>query len=122
MLEAALHTRSDGSEAPAQLFVQTEGQWFQLSGGERVSCKGRQAQRALLLTLARRRLEAPGTPVSRRALLEAAWPGEKLVGASGRNRLHVALSALRSMGLRSALIATEDGYHLDPDIACRLIG
>jgi hypothetical protein len=122
MLLAALTVQEERPPGSEQLLVQADGHWFQLAGAERVSCKGRQALRFLLVTLARRRLDAPGEPIPRSALLEAAWPGEKLVGGSGRNRLNVALSSLRSLGLRTALVAVDEGYLLDPTLDVRLIG
>ncbi|NUP10291.1 MAG: AAA family ATPase [Polyangiaceae bacterium] len=122
MLVDALAARDEPTEGRTQLLVQADGQWFQLAGSERVSCKGRLAIRNLLVTLTRRRLDAPGEPVPRSVLLASGWPGEKLVGGSGRNRLNVALSSLRSLGLRAALVVVDEGYLLDPEVEVRLVG
>jgi hypothetical protein len=37
-----------------------------------------------------------------------------------RNRLHVSLSTLRSLGLRDLLLARGAGYALDPEVPLRL--
>ncbi len=53
-------------------------------------------------------------------LLAAGWPGEKVLPFAGRNRVHVALTTLRGMGLRDVLLSDGDGYHLDPSVPLSL--
>ena len=57
-----------------------------------------------------------GQPVSVESLLEAGWPGERVQVEAGLNRVHVALSTLRGIGLRDVLVNRDHGYLLDPDV------
>ena len=72
----------------------------------------RDAPRRILGTLVEHRLWGRG-PVSLRELFEHGWPGEQIPWDSARNRVHVALSALRRLGLRELLVSVEDGYVLE---------
>lgn len=59
------------------------------------------------------------SPLRVETLLARVWPNETLVGRSGRNRLYVALTALRKAGLAGAIERIEDGYRLLPRLgAC----
>ncbi len=53
-------------------------------------------------------------------LIQSAWPDERLIPKAARNRLHVALSTLRTLGLRELILSTAGGYMLDPAIPVRL--
>lgn len=64
--------------------------------------------------LAERRIAAPGAALKQDELLALAWPGEKITADAGANRMQVALSTLRRLGLRSLIQRTEEGYLLDP--------
>ncbi|MFO0650062.1 MAG: tetratricopeptide repeat protein [Polyangiales bacterium] len=50
-----------------------------------------------------------GATVSGEALLAAGWPGQKMLPEAASNRVYVALSTLRSRGLRAALSRTDEG-------------
>ncbi|MDC3962948.1 AAA family ATPase [Polyangium jinanense] len=101
------------------LLVQREGEWFRLPGQARVERCKRRAPRALLVTLAEQWLRAPGELVSPKALVEAAWPGERMQPSAARNRLHVAIAMLRGHGLREILQRQDGGYRLDPAVPVR---
>ncbi len=60
-----------------------------------------------------------GQALDPHALIEAGWPGESPTGASGLNRVKVALSTLRKLGLREILIRSHDGYSFDPAVPLR---
>ena len=49
-------------------------------------------------------------------LIEAVWPGEALLPASGRNRLYVAVRELRVAGLGDLLASRDGGYVLDAPV------
>lgn len=68
----------------------------------------REPLRRMLEALARS--EAP-VPLER--LIAIAWPGERIRDRAAKNRAHVALSTLRSLGLGGALRCTDGGYVLD---------
>lgn len=108
------------SDERAFVFAIT-GRWFALPTGERVSLHRREVLARVLAALVRARQQHPGRVVRTSELIELAWPGEKLVEGSGENRLHVALSNLRQLGLRQVLTRVEDGYRIDPEAPARWI-
>ncbi|MEO8876149.1 MAG: hypothetical protein ABI461_11225, partial [Polyangiaceae bacterium] len=69
-------------------------------------------QRVLAL-LVQRRIASPQVAVTSSELIEAGWPGEKVVPSAGANRLRVLLTWLRSNGLRDLLKSEKGGYWLD---------
>ncbi len=108
------------SERPVTIEVGPQALWFEPLPDHRVDLSTRRPLRLILLTLVRQRLAQPGCDVSRKALIEAAWPGERISLASARNRLDVMLSNLRKLKLRGTLILGTDGYHLDPKVEISL--
>jgi hypothetical protein len=121
ILERALleDARGDEPEAPPPTAVLRLGEglsWFSLTGGERVDLSRRPVIRSLLGALAEHHEAHPGTMMEREALIARAWPGEHYAPQAHMNRLHVALSTLRSLGLRGLLERSERGYRLDPRV------
>jgi predicted ATPase len=116
------------SRAPAQssvapsLVVSDDGAWFEVDGAGRVDIGRRGALRRILIALARRHGEAPGERLAADALLEAGWPGERVLPEAGATRVRVALSTLRRMGLAKLLLTRDDGYLLDPRSSVRVGG
>jgi hypothetical protein len=104
------------SSSPARLTVHPDGHWFQLDDEPAVDCRRHAALSRLLAALAEHRSAAPGTALSKSDLVERGWPAQKLLRGSARNRLHVALNALRKRGLREVLIRDRDGYLLCPEV------
>jgi hypothetical protein len=105
---------------PAYGFAQS-GRWFTLPAGERVSLHRREVLARVLGALVRARIEQPGRVVRAEQLIELAWPGERFIEGSGENRLHVALSNLRQLGLRPVIARVEDGYRIDPEAPARFV-
>ncbi len=68
----------------------------------------------IVRALAERRMKLPGVALSQDELLAYAWPGERMTADAAANRMKVALSTLRKLGLRSLIQRTDDGYLLDP--------
>jgi hypothetical protein len=87
-----------------------------LPGGTTLSLEGRPVHRALLATLLAGRHAHPGRAVTRKELVEAAWPGQKMSASSADNRLKVAIARLRRAGLRDLLRTEPAGYLLDPAV------
>jgi predicted ATPase len=97
--------------------VARDGSWFERPGGERVSLAQRHRLRRLLAALVDHYVAEPGAPMSLHALIESGWPGERMDPESGINRVHVALTTLRKIGLRELITRDEDGYYLDANAA-----
>jgi predicted ATPase/Tfp pilus assembly protein PilF len=68
----------------------------------------------IVRALAEQRMAMPGVALSQDELLAYAWPGERMTAEAATNRMKVALSTLRKLGLRSLIQRTDDGYLLDP--------
>ncbi|AKF09979.1 hypothetical protein [Sandaracinus amylolyticus] len=55
-----------------------------------------------------------GDALSLAEIVAIGWPGERMRASAAKNRAHVALSTLRSLGLARALVRSARGYALDP--------
>ena len=106
------HASGDPSvDAPSGRYTLAQsGAWFTLPDGSEVELRGRDALQRVLRALLERRKLAPGRPCSVPELLAAGWPGEELVRASGANRVYVALTTLRKLGLRDLIERKKAGY------------
>ncbi|MFN3202896.1 MAG: ATP-binding protein [Bradymonadia bacterium] len=69
----------------------------------------------VLWGLARARRRA-ASGLTREEILDAGWPGEKMLPEAGTNRMHVALSTLRKMGLKGVVGKHEGVYRLEPSV------
>jgi tetratricopeptide (TPR) repeat protein len=103
------------------LLVTADGQSFAPPGGEPQDLSRHASCRRMFAALVDRRLAAPGAPLSLDELFRTGWPGERIAAASVRNRVHVNLARLRSLGLKRVLVRTEEGYHLDPQVPIRTV-
>lgn len=104
-----------------ELLVARDGGWVKLPASSSVVELGRtRALRRLVLRLANERLRYPGRPVSPQALVAAGWPGERILPAAAKNRLHVTVARLRRLGLGAVLLHGDEGYLLDAAIPMRL--
>ena len=72
--------------------------------------------RGHLGALAEQHEARPGVVVERAVLIARAGPGERYNPDVHVNRLNVALSTLRTLGLRELLERSERGYRLDPRV------
>lgn len=54
------------------------------------------------------------------ALVAAGWPDERILPRAARNRIHVALSRLRRLGLGPWLVHVPDGWMLSPALDIEL--
>ncbi|MCA9627343.1 MAG: tetratricopeptide repeat protein [Myxococcales bacterium] len=91
-----------------------------LPGDQQVDLSARQPLRRIVLALIEARFTQPGVSLTQDQLIEAGWPGERMTPFAAQNRLKVALSTLRKLGLRELLLRDEQGYHLDPGVPARI--
>ena len=115
MRRIAEGTRENPAITDDTLVISADGRWFQLPTGRKVTLMRRRSLRLVLRRLLEERLSRPGSALSVDDLLEAGWPGERVVPHAGAARVYVAISTLRKMGLREFLVSRDDGYLLDPD-------
>jgi predicted ATPase len=87
-----------------------------LPDGTKIELRTREPLRRMVLALALRRQTDPGAPIAAEDLLAEGWPGERIQAEAGMNRVKVALSTLRKLGLRDLLVRSEGGYFFDPAV------
>lgn len=106
----------DAAEPPARptttLRLRDAAASFQLGDSEPVDLARQGVLRRVLAALVEARIDAPGVPRDVAALFASAWPGERIGARSMRNRVHVALTALRKAGLADAIESHADGYRI----------
>jgi hypothetical protein len=101
------------------LEVASDASWFVVLGRPRVDVASRPTLARVLDALVTARLEAPGAALSWESLLAAGWPGEKVLPSAAQNRVRVALSTLRTLGLRTALVTEKGGHRIDEKLPVR---
>ncbi|MCY1054658.1 tetratricopeptide repeat protein [Nannocystis sp. SCPEA4] len=107
--------------AGAPLIIRAGARGFRVPGADQdVDLHRRAPLRRIVVALARKRLDAPGEALALEELLDAGWPGERVRDSAGANRVHVALSTLRNLGLRAFLVSGPDGYALTSASPCLL--
>ncbi len=97
------------------------GRWYTTPDGQRFDLERRKTLSRVLATMLEARRDEPGTALSVTDMLERAWAEEKLLPRAGANRVYVAMTTLRKMGLRDLLVRTDAGYVLDADVPLRII-
>jgi hypothetical protein len=96
--------------------------WFAPPGSPPVVIGAHSPAGRLLSALAEQRVRREGEGMTLDELIEAGWPGTRIQRQAARNRLHVALTALRNKGLRSVLLRSSRRYLLDPRVPVRVLG
>ena len=98
------------------LEIGPEARWFELPDEKRVDLTRRTAIRRILLELASRRTDDGPSSVDVYDLIDAGWPGEKILPESGKARVYTSVGTLRNLGLEGILLTDDEGYFLDPDV------
>ncbi len=119
---AAPRPTTASSMAKAGLLVGPEAAWFELTGEARVDLSTRKTLRSLLWRLVQTHRDAAGQATSLEAFQEIGWPGEQMSFHSGRQRVYVAVSTLRKLGLQAVLVSTEEGYLLPASLVIEIQG
>lgn len=112
LLVTELSPASDARRGAAWIIVWGACEAFQVEGGERVDLRRFGVHRRVLAELIAAHEREPAARRSVAELFSAVWPGERVGVRSMRNRVHVALCALRKAGLASALESHAEGYRL----------
>ncbi|WP_437312505.1 hypothetical protein [Sorangium sp. So ce385] len=104
---------------PPTLVLGCEVRWIAAKDGEKHTLG--HALSRIVTALVDRHDEAPDASLSLQDLFEAGWPGERPVAGAGANRVYVALTQLRRMGLREVIERNEHGYRLAPRAVVRFV-
>jgi hypothetical protein len=59
-------------------------------------------------------LAQPGSRLSIEALASAGWPGERIVYRAARDRVYNVIATLRRLGIRDAIVHSDEGYGIHP--------
>jgi len=102
------------------LVIGAGGRWFQPDGGSRINLGRRGPLRRILLSLAQQRLERPGIGLDVQSLIEAGWPGEKILHKAALSRAYTTIQRLRALGLQDVLLTSDEGYLLQPSLPVRI--
>ncbi len=102
-----------------RIVVGLDAEWLETPNGMRHTLRARRPLRRLLLALMLAHRDRPGGVVSVDDLLHAGWPGESPLPEAANNRIYVAISTLRKMGLGDSLQRWDGGYRIDPNVQCR---
>ncbi len=101
---------------PERFVFDAGGQGFVAPDGTRIDLTRRPTLARVLDALVAKRLAAPGVPATLDELVGAGWPGERVLPLAAQNRLRVAVTTLRNMGLRQVLAFRDGGHLLDPAV------
>jgi hypothetical protein len=106
---------------PEPFVVGADGLSFTTPDGSTPDLSNRRVLARVLAALLESHHGAPGSPVAVSDLLRTAWPGERFQAKAGANRVYVALTTLRRMGLRELIARVDGGYAIDPNVALRIV-
>lgn len=99
--------------------VASDGAFVERAGA-RTEVPGRGPLRRLVVALCAARVERPGAGLDVAELFAAGWPGERASARSARNRVHVAVSTLRKLGLAGDLESHSGKYRISPAVSVEL--
>ncbi len=117
ILARGLSTPSTSLGRPrVELTVTADGAAFE-TGGRRTDLARRSSLRRILAAL----VAADRRPLGRDAVLEAGWPGERLLVEAANTRIRVAIATLRSLGLRDVIVTTDGGYAVGAHVDLRVV-
>jgi ATP/maltotriose-dependent transcriptional regulator MalT len=120
VVERWLERESIAAPAREALVVATDGSWFSLRGGARISLTRHRSAQRLLAALAQQRVEKPGVGLSHAALVARGWPGQRILPSAAALRLRATIKQLRSLGLAEVLETLPGAYALRASVSIRL--
>jgi tetratricopeptide (TPR) repeat protein len=116
LLEAVTRASHDAElpERPAAdaLVVDSGGRWFERPGQPRVTLERSAALASLLSALVDAQLDSTDRLLTLDECFAALAQGESASVESKANRVYVAISRLRKLGLRNAIVGSRRGYRL----------
>jgi hypothetical protein len=108
------------SRPPPEITIDSDLRYVTVPGSSRAALGKHRALRGILRALIDCHRHEPGRAVSVLELMQAGWPGESLIPEAGANRVYVALSSLRKLGLERFIERCDGGWRLLPSTAIRV--
>lgn len=107
-----------GDTGGVVVLLPEDAHWVQIGAGARLDMTRRHVLRRLLLALVMARVRGE-PPVTREALIAAAWPEERIRFSAAMNRLYVAITQLRRLGFQDLIVNADDGWTFSQRAALR---
>jgi len=98
------------------LTIAGDGSWFEPPGKKPVDLSQRPTVARLLAALAHGHRDDSERALNVTELLAIGWPDERVIERAGANRVYVALTTLRKLGLRDWITRTRQGYQIPREI------
>jgi hypothetical protein len=107
-------------ESNLELVVDEEVTRVRVGSTPSLPIGSRRALRRILSALIEQHRRRPGEAIAVSELVEAGWPGESLIFEAAANRVYVALSSLRKLGLGGVIERCDGGWRLTPSTVVRV--
>ena len=114
---AALRSRRVGGDQAPRLVVSVTDNWIRMPTGQRIDLASRPALFGMLRLLVETHRATDGTSLQISQLTAAGWPGERMMERAARNRVYVAISTLKKLGLGPFIERDDGGYRLRSGIS-----
>ena len=115
---SSVSAKDPAQEVRPDLELGADCQWFECPGQERVDLRRRKSLRLILEHLVKLHGGEPtGSDVYE--LFDVGWPGQEIAPEQAARRVYWAIRTLRQSGLGDAIVTTEDGYILAPELVIR---
>lgn len=93
-----------------------DASWFVGTDGRRIDLVRRGALRRIVDVMCVQQERHPGRALVLDDLVDAGWPGERVLAEAAATRVRVAISTLRRLGLKDVILTRDDGYLIDPSL------
>ncbi|MBX3184966.1 MAG: FHA domain-containing protein [Polyangiaceae bacterium] len=100
---------AEPQSASSALRVGVDGSWIEDAMGNRTDISGRRVLRSVLRALVEAQLSGEEL-LTPSAVAERTWPGERMLPRAALNRVYVAVTSLRKLGLGRAIEHVNGGY------------
>lgn len=122
ILSLVFERRVKQDESSILLRISKDGRIFYPPGAdEPVDFTRRGALRLILVGLAQRRVEAPGSGLPLDDVVEIGWPGERVTPEAAASRVYTAIRTLRGFGLEDYLLTSDEGYYLSTGLSVEFL-
>ncbi len=109
--DVLLGVTADRAAPDAPVVIARSGAWFS-TGSTRVDLTASPVLASVLRALVKAHVSGQGW-VGTDALVGDSWSGERILARAAKNRVYVAMSSLRRLGLRNVVVRGDAGYSLE---------